>query len=75
MYGGNASAVEHLYEQYLEDPGSVPPGWRDYIEAMGDPDTEVVHTKVREALLAEAAAVRRSGVVTRQRSGKPSTAG
>ena len=75
LFGGNASAVEQLYEQYLEDPAAVPAGWRDYFEAMGDPDTEVVHTKVREELLAEAASGRRSTAITRQRSGKPSTSG
>ena len=73
LFGGNASAVERLYEQYLDDPGSVPAGWRDYFEQMGDPDTEVVHSKIREDLLAEAATGRRAGAVTRQRSGKPST--
>ena len=75
LFGGNASAVEQLYEQYLEDPAAVPAGWRDYFEAMGDPNTEVVHTKVREELLAEAASGRRSTAITRERSGKPSTSG
>ena len=25
LFGGSASAVEQLYEQYLDDPQSVPP--------------------------------------------------
>ena len=54
LFGANASAVERLYEQYLEDPGAVPAGWRDYFESMGDPEAEVVHSKIREELLAEA---------------------
>jgi 2-oxoglutarate dehydrogenase E1 component len=73
LFGGNASAVERLYEQYLVDPASVPAGWRDYFEQMGDPDTEIVHSKIREELLAEAASGRRSGGVVRQQSGKPTT--
>ena len=27
LFGGNASAVEKLYEQYLENPDSVRDGW------------------------------------------------
>ena len=52
LFGSNASAVEKLYEQYLEDPDSVAEGWRDYFATMGDPETEVVHSKIREDLLA-----------------------
>ena len=37
LFGSNASAVEALYEQYLKDPGSVPPAWRGYFESLGDP--------------------------------------
>ena len=29
LFGGNATAVETLYEQYLENPESVPAGWRE----------------------------------------------
>ncbi len=54
LFGGNASAVEGLYEQYLENPDAVPAGWRDYFEAMGDAETEIVHSAIREDLLAEA---------------------
>jgi len=28
--GGNAAYLEALYEQYLEDPDSIEPDWRDY---------------------------------------------
>ena len=51
LFGGNASAVERLYEQYLEDPASVPGGWRSYFESLGDPDAEIVHSKIRDDLL------------------------
>jgi len=75
LFGGNASAVERLYEQYLESPDSVAAGWRDYFEAMGDPDTEVVHSAIRDELLAETRRGRASRQVTTRRSGKPVTSG
>ena len=75
LFGGNASAVEHLYEQYLENPGAVSDGWREYFESMGDPEAEIQHSKIRTQLLAEASEGRRPGTVTTQRSGKPVTSG
>ena len=32
--GGNAAYVEALFESYLEDPNSVPSGWRTYFEKL-----------------------------------------
>jgi 2-oxoglutarate dehydrogenase E1 component len=32
--GGNAAYVESLYEQYLTDPNSVTPTWREYFEKL-----------------------------------------
>jgi 2-oxoglutarate dehydrogenase E1 component len=75
LFGANASAVERLYEQYLADRGSVPAEWRDYFESMGDPDSEVVHSKIREELLAEASRGRRSSKVSTRIAGKPVTSG
>jgi len=75
LFGANATAIERLYEQYLEDPGSVPAGWRDYFGSMGDPDAEVIHSKIREELLAQASEGRRAGTVTTRTSGKPVTTG
>ena len=54
LFGSNASAVEAMYEQYLSDPGSVPQAWRQYFESLGDPDTEVAHSGIREELLESA---------------------
>ena len=28
LFGGNAPYVEEMYENYLENPGSVPDNWR-----------------------------------------------
>jgi len=54
LFGGSASAVEGLYEQYLDDPESVPSSWREYFVSMGDPDAEIVHSAIRAELLDEA---------------------
>jgi len=75
LFGGNASVVERFYEQYLENPESVAKGWREYFEAMGDPDTEIVHSAIRDVLLAEARQGRKPGRVATNRSGKPVTSG
>jgi len=53
LFGGNASAVEALYEQYLHSAESVPKAWREYFETLGNPDTEIAHSAVRNDLLAE----------------------
>ena len=75
LFGSNANAVERLYEQYLDNPDQVPEGWRQYFASLGDPDTEVVHSRIREDLLAEAAAGRRTGAVAATSSGKATTSG
>ena len=33
-FGGNAPFVEELYENYLDDPTSVPDEWRDYFDRL-----------------------------------------
>ena len=54
LFGSNAMAVEALYEQFLHKPDTVPAAWRDYFESLGDPDTEVAHSPIRDDLLAAA---------------------
>jgi 2-oxoglutarate dehydrogenase E1 component len=71
LFGGNASAVEMLYEQYLDNPDSVSEGWREYFESMGDPDAEIVHSTIREELLVEARQGRKRGRATPRKSGSP----
>ena len=34
LFGGNAPFVEELYENYLNDPSSVPGQWRDYFDRL-----------------------------------------
>jgi 2-oxoglutarate dehydrogenase E1 component len=50
LYGGNAGAIEALYQQYIEDPSSVAPGWRDYFEGLDDSATEIAHSEIRHRL-------------------------
>ncbi len=75
LFGANASAVERMYERYLEDRSDVPDGWRDYFDTMGDPEAEVVHSRIRDDLLEQARSGLRSGTVTTRASGKPATSG
>ena len=51
LFGANATAIEALYEQYLDDPASVPDGWRDYFDTLGAADTEIAHSAIRDELL------------------------
>ncbi|MDJ0918570.1 MAG: 2-oxoglutarate dehydrogenase E1 component [Woeseiaceae bacterium] len=54
LFGSNATAVEALYEQFLQKPDTVPDAWRDYFETLGDPDTEIAHSPIRDSLLDQA---------------------
>ena len=50
LYGGNAPFVEELYENYLDDPTSVPAEWRDYFDRLaqmpGNVARDVPHAPV-----------------------------
>ena len=75
LFGGNASAVESLYEQYLEQPDSVSAGWREYFEALGDSETEIAHSVIREQLLQEGRQGRKAGQAVKRTSGKAVSSG
>ena len=75
LFGGNSSAVESLYEQYLEQPDSVPDSWREYFEAMGDCSTEIAHSEIRDRLLTESRTGRKIGQIVRKSAGQASTSG
>lgn len=75
LFGGNASAIESLYEKYLEQPDEVPEGWRDYFEAMGDSGTEVAHSAIRDRLLQESREGRKASRVVKRSSAKAATSG
>ena len=51
LSGGNAPYVEALYEQFLQDPQSVDPRWRDYFQKLRDGSaTEQVHSTVQAGI-------------------------
>ena len=58
LYGSNAAAVEAMYERYVEDPDSVPDGWRSYFRSLGGDQTEILHSPIRERLVASVRAAR-----------------
>jgi 2-oxoglutarate dehydrogenase E1 component len=81
LYGSNATAIEALYEKYLEDPSQVPSKWRDYFETLGAPDTEIAHSAIRQELIDEAGSsgrrktrVRTKGAAGRRPSGEKQAA-
>ncbi len=64
LSGGNAPYVEALYEQFLADPQSVEPAWRDYFQRLQD------GLKLRDGAGAEQIhSTVQAGIV--QRAGKP----
>jgi 2-oxoglutarate dehydrogenase E1 component len=75
LFGANGTAVEALYEQFLQDPAAVPAGWRDYFETLGSPDTEIAHSSIREDLLQQAKAGGRRKARKITGRGGPATSG
>ncbi|RLA30437.1 MAG: 2-oxoglutarate dehydrogenase E1 component [Gammaproteobacteria bacterium] len=64
LYGSNATAVEALYEQYLQNPDSVADEWRQYFHSLGADETEIAHEPIRQRLLARSRNDRGNGTVT-----------
>ncbi|MES1947472.1 2-oxoglutarate dehydrogenase E1 component [Salinisphaera sp. C84B14] len=52
LFGGNAAYVESYYEQYLKDPDSVEPSWREYFKSLnGDGAEDVAHGPIRDSFV------------------------
>ena len=52
LFGGNSAYVEAYYEQYLRDPDSVEPSWREYFKSLnGDGDKDVAHGPIRDSFV------------------------
>ena len=54
LFGGNAPYLEELYEEYLDNPGSVSEHWRSYFDAMqnvpgsnGTDSRDIAHSPVQ----------------------------
>src|SRR3954471_4303945 len=51
LFGGNADYLDSLYEQYLRNPGSVEPRWREYFERLAPAvASEPSHSTIRSAI-------------------------
>jgi len=64
LAGGNDSFLEQLYEQYLDDPGSVSDEWRQYfasLDADSGPTTDRRHGEVQAKFRDYAAQSHRPG--------------
>ncbi|MEX1266795.1 MAG: 2-oxoglutarate dehydrogenase E1 component, partial [Woeseia sp.] len=61
LYGSNAAAIESLYEQYLDNPDSVPEGWRKYFRTLTDGAAETPHSPIRERLRKQARGTKVNG--------------
>jgi 2-oxoglutarate dehydrogenase E1 component len=69
LYGGNADYLDSLYEQYLRDPGSVEPHWREYFERLAPAvASEPSHISIRTGI-AERAHQARLAVPTEPQTG------
>ncbi|HKU15566.1 MAG TPA: 2-oxoglutarate dehydrogenase E1 component [Steroidobacteraceae bacterium] len=67
---GNAPYIESLYEQFLADPGSVEPAWREYFQSLGGRG-DAAHGPIREALAQRAS--RPAAAVAVAAAGEPAT--
>jgi 2-oxoglutarate dehydrogenase E1 component len=63
LFGGNAPYVEELYEQYLNNPASVPDNWRSYFDKLqnvptpkGTDERDIAHAPVVESFAQRAKA-------------------
>jgi 2-oxoglutarate dehydrogenase E1 component len=74
LYALNAAAVEALYEQFLDEPDSVPDSWRRYFRSLGDRHAEVPHTPIRRRLAEDARHPRGNGKSAVLRTIGPSAA-
>ena len=53
LFGINAAYIEDRFEQYLADPSSVDPKWRDYFATFAN-GADVSHAAIREEFLEKA---------------------
>ncbi len=50
FYGGNAAWIEELYEQFLQDPDSVPADWRRrFLEMLGSEAEKILRESASQA--------------------------
>ena len=61
FFGGNAPFVEELYENYLNDPTSVPDEWRDYFDRLAQMPGYVAHDVAHAPVIAAFAELGKDG--------------
>ena len=49
-YGGNSEYLNHLYEQYLNDPNTIKPEWKKYFDSIQNGATDVSHKDILSSL-------------------------
>jgi 2-oxoglutarate dehydrogenase E1 component len=55
LFGGNAGYLDSLYEQYLRDPSSVEPRWREYFDRLAPGNAgEADHAAIRAQIVERA---------------------
>lgn len=59
LFGANAAFIEALYEQYLDNPASVPTEWHQYFDSLQQTETisvrDVPHSPIAQSLTRPAA--------------------
>jgi len=64
LSAGNAVYLEELYERFLEDPGSVPPRWREVFASFGGQGRDVPHGPLLAELAVRARQTAVAGAVS-----------
>ena len=47
-YGGNSQYLDHLYEQYIQDPSKIKPEWKKYFDSIQNGHNDQSHKLIIE---------------------------
>ena len=47
-YGGNSQYLDHLYEQYIQDPSKIKPEWKKYFDSIQNGQNDQSHKLIIE---------------------------
>ena len=45
-YGGNSQYLDHLYEQYIQDPSKIEPKWKKYFDSIQNGQIDQSHKQI-----------------------------
>ena len=51
-YGGNSQYLDHLYEQYIQDPSKIKPEWKKYFDSIQNGHNDQSHKLIIEKFFA-----------------------